>query len=240
MDNRNKTMAGRDVGRMDMSVDQGLRSYMLGVYNYMMVALFVTGAVAYAASKNIALMKIMYGTPLQWVVMLAPLGVVFYLSMRIHKMSIGSARFWFFAFSVLVGLSISYIFLAYKLMSIAQTFFITAASFGALSLYGYTTKRDLSGLGTFLFMGLIGIIIASIINLFLRSSMMNYVISVLGVLIFAGLTAYDTQKIKMSYYTIGQNAELAARYAIMGALTLYLDFINLFLFLLRFLGVARD
>jgi len=215
--------------------DVGLRKYMLGVYNYMAAALALTGIVAMLASTSAPLMQTIHGSPLKWVVMLAPIGFVFFLSARIHKMSAKAAQMTFWAFAALMGLSLSYVLLAYTGTSVARTFFITAVAFGSLSLYGYTTKRDLSGMGTFLFMGLVGLILASIVNIFLQSSMMHMVISAIGVLLFAGLTAYDTQKIKDIYNGL-DNSEIAGKKAIMGALTLYLDFINMFLFLLNFLG----
>lgn len=219
--------------------DEGLRAYMLQVYNYMAVALAATGLVAFGASTQTALMQAIYGTPLQWVVMLAPLGIVFYLSARLHKMSEQTAKTWFFVYSGVMGLSLSYIFLAYTGASIARTFFIAAAMFGSLSLYGYTTKKDLSGFGSFLFMGLIGLILASLVNLFLQSSGLHFAISVIGVLIFSGFTAYDTQNIKNAYYQFGGAGAALGKVAIMGALKLYLDFINLFIFLLQFLGDRR-
>lgn len=215
--------------------DMGLRKYMLGVYNYMAAALALTGIVAMAASTSAPLMNLIHGTPLKWVVMLAPLGVVMYLGVRINKMSAKAAQMTFWGYAALMGLSLSYILLAYTGVSIARTFFITGVSFGALSLYGYTTKRDLSGLGTFLFMGVVGLILASIVNIFLQSSMMHMIISAVGVLLFAGLTAYDTQKIKDIYNQL-DNSEVAGKKAVMGALTLYLDFILMFQFLLSFLG----
>ena len=215
--------------------DMGLRKYMLGVYNYMAAALALTGIVAMLASKSLPLMQTIHGTPLKWVVMLAPIGFVFFLSARISKVSTKTAQMLFWAFAGLMGLSLSYVLLAYTGTSVARTFFITAISFGSLSLYGYTTKRDLSGMGTFLFMGLIGLILASVVNIFLQSSMMHMVISAVGVLLFAGLTAYDTQKIKDMYSAV-DGSDIAGKKAIMGALTLYLDFINMFLFLLNFLG----
>jgi FtsH-binding integral membrane protein len=167
--------------------------------------------------------------------MLAPLAAVFFLSFRVHRMSVSAAQTTFWVYAALVGISLSSIFLVYTSASIVQTFFITAASFGALSLWGYTTKRDLSGMGSFLFMGLIGLILAMVVNIFLASSALQFAISAIGVLIFAGLTAYDTQQIKEMYYE-GDGALVAGRKAIMGALRLYLDFINMFLFLLQFLG----
>jgi FtsH-binding integral membrane protein len=216
-------------------VDEGLRAYMLKVYNYMASGLLLTGIVAYAVAQSPALLQAIYGTPLQWVVMLAPLGVVFFLSARINRMSAGAAQAAFWGFAALMGVSISYIFVAYTGVSIARVFAITACTFGAMSLYGYTTKRDLSGWGSFLFMGLIGIIIAAVVNIFLASSMLAWVISVIGVLVFVGLTAYDTQQIKEMYYE-GDGHEIAAKKSIMGALRLYLDFLNLFLMLLHLFG----
>lgn len=220
-------------------VDQGLRSYMLSVYNYMGIGMGLTGLAAYATSmfalSNPAFANAIYNSPLKWVVMLAPLGFVFFLSARISKMSVSTAQTTFWAFAAVMGVSISYIFLVYTGASIIQTFFVTAASFGALSLYGYTTKKDLSGMGSFLIMGVFGLILASIVNIFLGSSALQFAISALGVLIFAGLTAYDTQQIKEMYYE-GDGSETQGRKAIMGALRLYLDFINMFMFLLHFLG----
>ena len=216
-------------------IDVGLRSYMLQVYNYMAVAMLVTGAVSYGASRFEPLMAAIYGTPLMWVVMLAPLGLVFFLSARINSMSAMTAQTLFWVYSALVGLSISYIFMVYQGQSIARVFFITAAAFAGLSLYGYTTKRSLSGMGSFLMMGLIGIVIAMVVNIFLASAMIHFVVSVLGVLIFAGLTAYDTQQIK-NMYLEADSAEVMEKKSIMGALRLYLDFLNMFLFLLHLFG----
>ncbi len=220
-------------------IDQGLRAHMLKVYNLMALGLAITGLAAFgthiAAESSPAFAQAIYNTPLRWVIMLAPVAMVFFLSYRIHKMSVSAAQTTFWIYAALVGLSISSIFMVYTDQSIVQTFFVTAASFGALSLYGYTTKKDLSGMGSFLLMGLFGLIIALIVNAFLQSSALDFAISAIGVLIFAGLTAYDTQKIKEMYYE-GHDATTAGRLAIIGALELYLDFINLFLFLLRFLG----
>ncbi|MCF3628067.1 Bax inhibitor-1/YccA family protein [Thalassospiraceae bacterium LMO-SO8] len=228
-------------GRMDHAqaaaagIDVGLRSYMLRVYNYMCIGLALTGAVAFAASTSGELMNAIHGTALRWVVMLAPLGFVFFLSARIHSMKAATAQTLFWVYAGLMGLSLSYIFLAFTGESIVRVFFITSAAFAGLSLYGYTTKKDLSGMGTFLVMGLIGIIIASVVNIFLASSGLHFVISILGVLIFAGLTAYDTQRIK-AIYAEGDHSETHEKKAIMGALTLYLDFINMFIFMLQFFG----
>lgn len=223
-------------------IDEGLRAYMLKVYNLMALGLAITGVAAYltwqmavADGQLTAFGQLLYTSPLRWVVMLAPLAIVFFLSFRINSMSVGAAQTTFWIYAAMMGLSLSSIFLVFTGQSIVQTFFITAASFGALSLYGYTTKKDLSGMGSFLIMGLFGLIIASIVNIFLQSSAMGFAISAIGVLIFAGLTAYDTQKIKEMYFD-GDDVAVAGRKAIMGALTLYLDFINLFMFLLQFLG----
>lgn len=218
-------------------IDQGLRTYMLRVYNYMAIGLLITAIVAYSAAAS-GLYFALAQTPLIWVVMLAPLGMVFYLSARITRMSFASAQASFWIFSGLMGLSLSYIFLAYTGNSIARVFLITSGSFGALSLFGYTTRKDLSAWGSFLFMGLIGIILASIVNIFIGSSGMQFGISVLGVLIFAGFTAYDTQQIKQIYYQ-GDSADVSGRKAIMGALRLYLDFINLFILLIQLFGSRR-
>jgi uncharacterized protein len=206
------------------AIDEGLRSYMLKVYNYMGIGLVVTGRGA-----------LLYTTPLMWVVALSPLAIVLVLSFGINRLSVPAAQAIFWGFSALMGLSLSSIFLVYTDASIAKVFFITAATFGAMSLYGYTTKRDLTSIGNFLIMGLIGLIIASIVNIFMQSSMLEFAISVIGVLIFVGLTAYDTQKIKESY-SASFGADVLAKGAIMGALNLYLDFINLFMMLLRLFG----
>jgi FtsH-binding integral membrane protein len=215
---------------------------MLKVYNLMALGLAITGVAAYlsfqfafANGELTAFGQAIYASPLRWVVILAPLAAVFFLSFRINRMSVAAAQTTFWIYSALVGLSLSSIFIIYTGQSIVQTFFVTAASFGALSLYGYTTKRDLSAMGSFLIMGLFGLIIASIVNIFLASSAVQFAISAIGVLIFAGLTAYDTQRIKEMYFE-ADGYDVAGRKAIMGALTLYLDFINLFMFLLQFMG----
>ena len=228
-----------DVGQ----IDEGLRSYMLRVYNYMTTGLAMTGLTAWLVA-NTALVNLFYQagptggvqpTILAWITMFAPLAFVFLLSARIERMSVATAQLTFWAFAVVMGMSLSHILLTFTGVSVARVFFITAATFAAMSLYGYTTKRDLSGLGSFLFMGLIGIIIASIVNIFLQSSMMHWIISIVGVGVFVGLTAYDTQSIKETYY-VGDDGETAGRKAIMGALRLYLDFINLFVMLVQLLG----
>lgn len=225
-------------------IDQGLRAYMLGVYNYMTTALALTG-VAALATKMLSFNEAsgyltpfgqaLYTSPLLWVVALAPLGMVFWLSFRLHRMSVSTARIGFYVFAGLMGVSLSSILITYTGASVARAFFITAGAFASLSLYGYTTKRNLSALGAFLVIGLVGLLLAMIVNLFVGSQGAEFMISVLGVLIFAGLTAYDTQKIKLMYLESDDYSQ-AQRKSIMGALALYLDFINMFLFLLRLIG----
>ncbi len=245
------TRTGVATGTRALARDEGLRAYMLRVYNLMASGVLLTGIFAIMGYRVEAIRSLLYHevvtpygvslglTGLGWIVTLAPLGIVFALSFgrRIRPQTAG-VLFWVFA--ALMGLSLSSIFFVFTGVSIARTFFITAAAFGALSLYGYTTKRDLSGFGTFLFMGLIGIVIAALVNLFLRSTMMDFIISAVGVLVFAGLTAYDTQRLKDIYYDVSGDVAAIKRSAIMGALALYLDFINLFLMLLRFMGQTRD
>ncbi len=241
--------------RAEGVVDEGLRSYMLGIYNYMAGGIALTGVVAFAlftflttqdASQAAARLsngimlteagRMFYLSPVRWVVMLLPLAFVFFLSFRVMSMSVATAQISFWAFAAVMGASLSSIFLVYTGQSIAQVFFVTAAAFAALSVYGYTTKKDLSGWGTFLFMGLIGIVIAAIVNIFLQSSALQFAISCIGVLVFSGLTAYDTQRLKDTYYEVAGNAELMAKVSIMGALSLYLNFINLFTSLLSLFG----
>ncbi|MBS0471177.1 MAG: Bax inhibitor-1/YccA family protein [Proteobacteria bacterium] len=229
-------------------VDQGLRAYMLRVYNYMLVGLVLTGAAAYFVSSTPGVLELFFQmdertgrfglSALGWVAFLAPIAMVFFLSFRIQHMSVGAAQATFWAYALINGIALSPIVLIYTGASVAQAFFITAATFGAMSLWGYTTQRDLTGFGSFLFMGLIGIVIASVVNIFLLSSMMSFVISVIGVLVFTGLTAYDTQWIKNAYAE-ADDATTAGRKAIIGALKLYLDFINLFLMILRLFGSSR-
>jgi FtsH-binding integral membrane protein len=219
----------------DAQIDEGLRAYMLRVYNYMTTGLALTGAVAFIVASTPAVYNAIFGSGLAWVVILAPLGLVFFLSARINKMSAASAQLTYWIFSGLMGLSMASVFVMYTGESIARVFFITAGTFAAMSLYGYTTKRDLTAWGSFLMMGLIGIIIAMVVNFWLQSTMIQFVVSVLGVLIFIGLTAYDTQKIKEMYSAV-DGSEIAGKKAIMGALRLYLDFLNLFLFLLHLFG----
>jgi len=232
-------------------VDEGLRAYMLKVYNYMASGILLTGIISLFLFKLSVVTSVdgsiigltslgntLYNSSLMWVVMLAPLGIVFYISFSIRKMSAAKAQGAFWVFAALMGASLSSIFLVYTGASVARVFFITAGTFGAMSIYGYATKRDLTKFGSFLMMGLIGIIIASIVNIFMKSPMMYFVISIIGVLVFVGLTAYDTQKIK-NMYLVSDSGEVMGKKAVMGALTLYLDFINLFLMLLRLFGQRR-
>ena len=240
------------------AIDAGLRGYMLRVYNYMFLALIVTGLTAYAVYsasvttdpaqaaatlRDGSLMLTQLGvtlfvSPLKWVFVFAPLAMVLFINFRLNRMSLGGAQAAFWVFSGLIGVSMATIFLVYTSASIAQVFFITAAAFGGLSLYGYTTKSDLTGLGSFLIMGVWGLLIAGVVNIFLHSSMMAWVTSLAGVGIFAGLTAYDTQKIKEMYYS-GDSDVIAGKKAIMGSLALYLDFINMFQYLLYLVGNRR-
>ena len=217
--------------------DAGLRSYMLRVYNYMASGVLLTGIVALLfATSGLAAQVLV--TPLRWLIILAPLGFVMAMSFGLNRMQTSTLQALFWAFAVAMGLSMSSIFLVYTGTSIAQTFFAVAAGFAGLSLYGYTTKRDLSGLGTFLIMGVVGLLVAMLINLFLQSTAMMLAISAIGVLLFAGLTAYDTQKIK-SMYAYVAGTDMMGKVVIMGALNLYLDFVNMFMFLLSFMGNRR-
>ena len=225
------------VGARDAAFDAGLRSYMLSVYNYMASGVLLTGIVALLfASSGMAAQVL--STPLRWLIILAPLGFVMVLSFGINRLSTGAAQALFWAFAVAMGLSLSSIFLVYTGTSIAQTFFATAAAFAGLSLFGYTTKKDLSAFGTFLIMGVVGLLVAMLINMFLQSPGFQLAISAIGVLLFAGLTAYDTQKIKSVYFQV-QGTDFVGKSVVMGALTLYLDFVNMFTFLLQFMGDRR-
>jgi uncharacterized protein len=237
-----------------VAYDMGLRAHMIRVYNYMAGGVAITGVVAWLAFQLAGGDEIhsigrsvvgltpfgqaVFGSPLMWVIALAPLGMVFYLSYRVGQMQASTARAWFFAFAALLGLSLATIFMVYTTTSITRVFFISAASFGALSLYGYTTQRNLSAMGSFLMMGAFGLMIAMLVNMFLVSSALQWAISVIGVLIFAGLTAYDTQTIKELYDPM-DDGTVAGRKAVMGALRLYLDFINMFQFLLQMFGDRR-
>jgi FtsH-binding integral membrane protein len=219
--------------------DEGLRQHMLRVYNYMGLGLVLTGLVAVFVASTPAIYQPIFGTPLKWVVMLAPLAFIFFFSFRIQAISAATAQTLFWVFCALMGLSLASIFLVFTGTSIARTFFITAAMFGATSLFGYTTKRDLSTMGSFLFMGLIGVVIASLVNLFVGSTALQFAISVIGVLVFTGLTAYDTQSIK-EQYAEGHGSEANSKLAVWGALSLYLNFINIFQLLLSLTGQREE
>ena len=235
--------------RPAVGVDAGLRAYLLSVYNYMSAGVFLSGVVAYLTFSAAVLERVgpgprglsgfgtlLYTSPLRWVVMLAPLAFVFLLSFGVHKMSLGAAQIAFWAFAAVMGVSLSSIFLVFTGTSIAQVFFVTAIAFGGLSLWGYTTKKDLSGWGTFLIMGVVGIIGAALVNLLLQSSALQFAISAIGVLVFAGLTAYDTQRITDIYFEVAGDATAIGKAAVLGALSLYLDFINMFTMLLQLFG----
>jgi len=232
------TIRTAGAGVRTAQIDEGLRAHFNKVYGLMSVAMVLTGAVAWAVGTNEAMLAAIFATPMKWVVMFAPLVMVFAFSAMINKMSAAAAQVFFYTFAAAMGLSISFIFAVYTGVSIAQTFLVTAIAFASLSLYGYTTKKDLSSWGRFLFMGVIGLIVASIINIFLGSPAIAFAVSSLGVLIFAALTAYDTQRIKTEYIEHAQygDQEWLNKSAIMGALSLYINFINMFMFLLQFLG----
>ena len=228
------------IGAMDRAAyDGGLRQHMLRVYNTMCLGLVLTGLVALVTANTPVLYNAIFGTPLQWLVMLAPLGFVFFISFKVDSMSAAKAQTLFWAFAGVMGLSIAWIFQVFTGQSVARVFFITASLFGAMSLYGYTTKRDLSAWGSFLFMGLIGVVIASLVNIFLQSSALHFAVSIIGVVVFTGLTAYDTQRVKELYHE-GAGSESMAKLAVMGALSLYLSFINLFILLLQFFGMQQQ
>ncbi|MEI8295125.1 MAG: Bax inhibitor-1/YccA family protein [Alphaproteobacteria bacterium] len=235
----NNTVYGRRAAGQAPFVDEGLRSYMISIYNLMSLGLGLTGLVAYFVATTPELIQLFILSPLRWVVMFAPMGIVFFLSLRIQALSSPAARAAFWAFASIMGLSMASIFLVFTGQSVARVFFITASVFGGMSLYGYTTRRDLSGFGSFLFMGLIGIVIASVVNLFMASSVLQFAISVIGVLVFTGLTAYDTQRLKEMYYSTQSSSDNVSKLAVMGALSLYLNFINLFISLLYLFGDRR-
>ena len=242
---------GAGIARPGVAVDQGLRAYMIGVYNYMTLGLGVTGLVAYAAfalgtvqvgNGRLALTEFghaIYVSPLRWLIVLSPLAIVFWISARIQSMSVASARNWFVAFAALIGLSMSALLVVYTGASIGRAFFATAAAFASLSLYGYTTQRNLSAMGSFMMMGVVGLIIASVLNLFLQSTGFQFAISALVVVVFAGLTAWNTQQIREMYYE-GDGYEAVQRNSIKGALSLYLDFINMFQAILMLTGSQRN
>ena len=236
-----QTMTEGRAGAGTAMIDAGLRAHMNKVYGLMSVGMIVTGLVAWAVGTNADLMQTIWGTPLRWVVIFAPLAVVFAFGAFLNRMSVATAQLVFYVYAALMGLSLSTIMVRYTGVSITQTFLVTAIAFASLSLYGYTTKRNLTAFGSFLMMGLIGIIVASVVNIFLASSALAFAISVIGVLLFAGLTAYDTQNIKATYIAHAQagDQDWLGKSAIMGALQLYLDFLNMFMFLLQFMGDRR-
>jgi hypothetical protein len=222
-----------------VGIDVGLREYMLRVYNYMASGLALTGIVAYLFAQYLFENPALLHSPVMFLIMLAPLGLVMLMSFGIQRMQASTAQMVFWLYAGIMGLSLATVFLYFTGASVARVFFITAGTFGAMSLYGYTTQRDLSQFGAFLFMGLIGIIIAGLVNIFLASSALQFAISIIGVIVFTGLTAWDTQQIKEMYYE-GDDYETGSKKAIMGALRLYLDFINLFMMLMQLLGTRRD
>jgi FtsH-binding integral membrane protein len=238
-DSNNRWTASANTAVPQLGIDAGLRSYMLHVYNYMAGGLAITGLVAYFAQATGLYQSLVQTPALFWIVIFAPLGLVLLLSFKINSMSLGAAQATFWGYAALVGLSLSGLFLVYTGASIAEVFFITAATFLAMSLYGYTTKRDLARMGSFLFMGLIGIIIASLVNIFFHSPAIQFAVSIIGVIVFTGLTAWDTQQIK-EMYVESDGTAVAGKKAIMGALRLYLDFINLFLMLMQLMGNRRN
>ncbi|RZI47331.1 Bax inhibitor-1/YccA family protein [Rickettsiales endosymbiont of Peranema trichophorum] len=223
------------------SYDVGLRNYMIAVYRYMGIALSVTGLVAYLISTSAGLLNFLFNSPFLWIVMFSPFILVMFMSSRFNSMSLQTAQTYFWLYAVLVGVSFSTIFAYYTIESITRVFFITSSLFAAMSLYGYTTKRDLTGVGAFLMMGLIGMILLSLVNMFLGSSMLYFVYSTIALFIFIGLTAYDVQRIKQSYYHVSSSntGELVSKIAVFGALSLYMDFINMFIYMLQFLGNRR-
>ncbi len=237
VDTLNRTIGAARTGAA--AYDEGLRQHMLRVYNFMLMGLGLTGAVAMFVAASPAAMSLIFATPLKWVVMLAPLGFVFFLSFRVHAISATTAQALFWTFAAVMGLSLASIFHIYTGTSIARVFFIAAAMFGAMSLYGYTTKRDLSKFGSFLIMGLFGIVIAMLVNIFIGSSALQFAISVIGVVVFTGLAAWDTQRIK-EVYDEGHGSEALTKLAVLGALSLYLSFINLFQMLLMLLGQREE
>jgi uncharacterized protein len=220
--------------------DWGLREYLLRVYQYMAFALVLTAVISMGAASSPQFLNLIYNTPLKWIIAFAPLGMAFYMGSRLMSMSVTGAQTCLMIFATLMGLSLSSIFIVYTGESIAKVFFITASTFGAMSIYGHSTKRDLTNMRSFLIMGVIGILIASVVNIFMQSGAMQFVISIIGVGVFTLLTAYDAQKIKTMYYQTQNNAEVTQKLAIYGSLTLYMDFINIFVFLLQLFGVRKN
>jgi FtsH-binding integral membrane protein len=218
----------------------GLREYLLKVYQYMALALALTAVISMGAASSPQFINLIHGTPLKWVITFAPLGMAFYMGSRLMSMSVTGAQTCLMIFATLMGLSLSSILMMYTGESIARVFFITAGTFGAMSIYGYSTKRDLTSMGSFLMMGVMGLLIASVVNIFMQSGAMQFIISIIGVVVFTLLTAYDSQKIKAMYYQAQSNAEITQKLAVYGSLTLYMDFINIFIFLLQLLGVRKN
>ena len=220
--------------------DWGLREYLLKVYQYMALALALTAVISMGAASSPQFINLIHGTPLKWIITFAPLGMAFYIGSRLMSMSVTGAQTCLMIFATLMGLSLSSILMMYTGESITRVFFITAGTFGAMSIYGYSTKRDLTSMGSFLMMGVIGLLIASVVNIFMQSGAMQFIISIIGVVVFTLLTAYDSQKIKAMYYQAQSNAEITQKLAVYGSLTLYMDFINIFIFLLQLLGVRKN
>lgn len=239
MDFNSKTSFASTASRAS-TYDASLRNYMVKVYNFMAMALCLSGGIAFLVASSPALMQLLFGTPLAWVVMLAPLGFVIFFGAKMNKISAAQAQTYLWIYSGLMGISLSTIFVAYTGVSIARVFFIAGSVFGTMSLYGYTTKKDLTGLGSFLIMGVIGLIIASIVNIFMHSSALQFALSLIGTFLFIGLTAYDTQRIKQTYYMFAGDKEMVGKAAVMGALNLYMDFINLFVMLLQLFGDRKN
>jgi len=235
----NRSFSFASAASKSTTYDASLREYMLKVYNHMSLALGISGLIALLTASSPALMSLIFGSPLAWVVMLAPLGFVFFFSYKLNSISAQKAKTYLWIYAALMGLSLSTIFIAYTAASVTRVFFITASVFGAMSLYGYTTKKDLTSMGSFLMMGFFAIIISMIVNIFLKSPALYFAISIIGSLIFIGLTAYDTQRIKQTYYQFAGNSEISNKMAVVGALNLYMDFINLFIMLLRLFGERR-
>jgi FtsH-binding integral membrane protein len=232
----NATYGGRTIPSAEaQAVDQGLRAYMIGVYQYMALGVALTGAIAYVLSSQPEIMQMIWGTPLKWVAIFAPLPVALYTQFRIHSLNPSTAQALFWLYAALVGVSFTVLFAIFTDASIVRVFLVTSIAFGALTLYGYTTNRNLSAWGSFLFIGMIGVLIAGLVNIFLQSSALNFAVSAIGVLVFAGLTAYDTQQIKAMYYEAADE-KTAARYSILGSLWLYISFVAMFQFLLSLIG----
>jgi FtsH-binding integral membrane protein len=240
MSNFNHSTSFSSAASRATGFDASLREYMVKVYSSMSIALSISGVVAFLVASSPALISLIFGTPLSFVVMFAPLGFVMFFSYKLSSISAAKARSYLWIYSVLMGISLSSIFIVYTGASVARIFFIAASVFGSMSLYGYTTKKDLSAFGQFLIMGLIGLVIASLVNIFLQSSALQFATSVIGVFLFIGLTAYDTQRIKQIYYQFSGNSEMVSKAAVMGALNLYMDFINLFIMLLNLFGDRKN